>query len=233
MEGKIGNLKFQFYTAVFAATVLVGCSMFTAAYATPLTFDFTGNVTSGVGTTHHIGDQITGSFTFNSAAAGVIGAGGTQADYSLAVSNFRIAEFQSTAGAAGPIEIVDNHNLGGVPVSFEDGFVAYYTDSNGVFTFDLDVIGTSNPTAINSLALPLSPYPLAPFAFKRFEFDNHDIAAPHIAMNLFGDITSMTLVGDVTPAVPEASTWAMMILGFVGVGFMAYRRQNKTALGLT
>ena len=30
-------------------------------------------------------------------------------------------------------------------------------------------------------------------------------------------------------AVPEPSTWAMMILGFFGVGFMAYRRRNQTA----
>jgi hypothetical protein len=30
-----------------------------------------------------------------------------------------------------------------------------------------------------------------------------------------------------TPAVPESSTWAMMILGFAGVGFMAYRRKNQ------
>ena len=28
-------------------------------------------------------------------------------------------------------------------------------------------------------------------------------------------------------AVPEPSTWAMMILGFTGVGFMAYRRRNQ------
>ena len=28
-------------------------------------------------------------------------------------------------------------------------------------------------------------------------------------------------------AVPEASTWAMMILGFAGVGFIAYRRSRK------
>jgi PEP-CTERM motif len=28
-------------------------------------------------------------------------------------------------------------------------------------------------------------------------------------------------------AVPEPSTWAMMILGFVGVGFMAYRRKDR------
>jgi hypothetical protein len=31
-------------------------------------------------------------------------------------------------------------------------------------------------------------------------------------------------------AVPEPSTWAMMILGFAGVGFMAYRRKPKPAL---
>jgi hypothetical protein len=31
-------------------------------------------------------------------------------------------------------------------------------------------------------------------------------------------------------AVPEPSTWAMMILGFAGVGFMAYRRKSNPAL---
>lgn len=33
-----------------------------------------------------------------------------------------------------------------------------------------------------------------------------------------------------TTAVPEPSTWAMMILGFAGVGFMAYRRRNSAML---
>jgi hypothetical protein len=37
-----------------------------------------------------------------------------------------------------------------------------------------------------------------------------------------GDLTSVA-------AVPEASTWAMMILGFAGVGFMAYRRRSGNA----
>jgi hypothetical protein len=30
-------------------------------------------------------------------------------------------------------------------------------------------------------------------------------------------------------AVPEPSTWAMMILGFTGLGFITYRRKNKVA----
>jgi len=33
-----------------------------------------------------------------------------------------------------------------------------------------------------------------------------------------------------TTAVPEPSTWAMMILGFAGIGLMAYRRNSKPAL---
>jgi len=39
------------------------------------------------------------------------------------------------------------------------------------------------------------------------------------------------IVDDITiTAVHEPSTWAMMILGFAGVGFMAYRRKSKPAL---
>ena len=33
-----------------------------------------------------------------------------------------------------------------------------------------------------------------------------------------------------TQAVPEPSTWAMMMLGFLGLGFLAHRRKNQTAL---
>jgi hypothetical protein len=53
------------------------------------------------------------------------------------------------------------------------------------------------------------------------------------------NLTSLTLHSDLgftqikqfeisglTAPVPEPSTWAMMILGFAGVGFMAYRRRN-------
>lgn len=39
-----------------------------------------------------------------------------------------------------------------------------------------------------------------------------------------------SVVAQFTAAVPELSTWAMMILGFAGIGFMAYRRKSKPAL---
>jgi hypothetical protein len=38
--------------------------------------------------------------------------------------------------------------------------------------------------------------------------------------------------GDNGPAAPEPSTWAMMILGFAGVGFMAYRRRKNQGSAL-
>jgi hypothetical protein len=40
------------------------------------------------------------------------------------------------------------------------------------------------------------------------------------------DLTSSLQVNSVEAAVPEPSTWAMMILGFCGIGFMAYRKRK-------
>jgi hypothetical protein len=41
-----------------------------------------------------------------------------------------------------------------------------------------------------------------------------------------GDLSVEEFV-QVGSGVPEPSTWAMMVLGFAGVGFVAYRRRNK------
>jgi hypothetical protein len=68
---------------------------------------------------------------------------------------------------------------------------------------------------------------------------------PFAAFNLYGNgadaaIVSTTASYDVntpfngtytlTAAVPEPSTWAMMILGFAGIGFMAYRRKSSATV---
>ena len=43
----------------------------------------------------------------------------------------------------------------------------------------------------------------------------------------FGSFEEALGTGSITAAVPEASTWAMMILGFFGLGFLGYRRQTR------
>jgi hypothetical protein len=60
------------------------------------------------------------------------------------------------------------------------------------------------------------------------------IIAP-LAFNDQGHVidTSWTNTGLISMrAVPEPSTWAMMILGFMGVGFMAYRRKSQSSFRL-
>ena len=47
-------------------------------------------------------------------------------------------------------------------------------------------------------------------------------------LNLGIDNINYELVNVASP-VPETSTWAMMLLGFAGVGFMAYRRSSANA----
>ena len=42
----------------------------------------------------------------------------------------------------------------------------------------------------------------------------------------FSDGSLQELGATTISAVPEPSTWAMMILGFTGIGFMAYRRKS-------
>jgi hypothetical protein len=51
------------------------------------------------------------------------------------------------------------------------------------------------------------------------------LALNDVAISVLGTVPVTGLITAVA-AVPEPSTWAMMILGFMGVGFMAYRRKN-------
>jgi hypothetical protein len=51
------------------------------------------------------------------------------------------------------------------------------------------------------------------------------------AVGTTGPALGQPITGTLTiaAAVPEPSTWVMMILGFLGLGFMAHRRRNQTA----
>jgi hypothetical protein len=104
------------------------------------------------------------------------------------------------------------HNVGGISgntmiSSVKDlGFVTQST-----IVFDVYEASTINPITISDLIN--SPA----------GFDVTGIVSPVTGGNV-------TIVGSLLPAVPEPSTWAMMILGFAGIGFMAYRRKSKPEL---
>ena len=78
----------------------------------------------------------------------------------------------------------------------------------GTFSFAQGPITATISTGSNIDYLLLAAHPeTAPQTFDNFTIDNVS----------FG-----------VSAVPEASTWAMMILGFASVGFMAYRRKSRS-----
>ena len=67
--------------------------------------------------------------------------------------------------------------------------------------------------------------------FDFFNQSNNNLYRVNFTGGPLGD--SAFLTATPVAAVPEPSTWAMMILGFAGIGFMAYRRkQNGPALRL-
>jgi hypothetical protein len=60
-------------------------------------------------------------------------------------------------------------------------------------------------------------------------FNPFAVTAFDITLNLALDTGETLSVTEQVNAVPEASTWAMMIMGFFGIGFLAYRRRNQAA----
>jgi PEP-CTERM motif len=69
--------------------------------------------------------------------------------------------------------------------------------------------------------------------FNQGQFGSLIETTPHTGIAQFpleGNI-GYQLLGTVSD-VPEPSTWAMMILGFAGIGFMAYRRRAHSAFAI-
>jgi hypothetical protein len=98
------------------------------------------------------------------------------------------------------------------------------------------------PSALHVLAFDASNSLLGTFDFAQgpvtagintgSNIDHLLLAAhPNLAPQTFDDFTIDNLSFGVS-AVPEPSTWAMMILGFAGIGFMAYRRRGQPSFRL-
>jgi hypothetical protein len=54
----------------------------------------------------------------------------------------------------------------------------------------------------------------------------------HQGVLISGSLTIDSATSDQIAAIPEPSTWAMLLIGFAGLGFMAYRRRNQISLAV-
>lgn len=129
------------------------------------------------------------------------GAGITGAD----VTSSLLQITNLTTGASisyNPLSLTDNAGFGAVETNGKT-VGAPLTDS-----------GFQNA---ENLGFDLDPTHNAAFAFDPSALDSYQIT-------LTVDGVS---VEETVNAVPEASTWAMMILGFIGIGTLAYRRRSQ------
>jgi hypothetical protein len=116
---------------------------------------------------------------------------------------------------------------------FEIDFAAPVSDA--VFTFVTNPSSTPSiiqsflgATLVESASVSSSATnPNDIYGFTGSDFDRI-VVTPETAVNQAAVIDNLEF--NVAAAVPEPSTWAMMILGFAGVGFMAYRRKSQPAL---
>jgi hypothetical protein len=175
----------------------------------------------------------------------LLSVGATDNHYSVVSSTNGIPNGPATTisngayASAAPFAQFISNSLDGGPglqtVTFETTFTTdaaatisgnWAADNGGTITgFNGSSSGTTLTAVDNG---PASNYEvLHPFSFDvigpgayTLDFAIVDQGAP---LAFLFDVTSPVTIA----AVPETSTWAMMLLGFAGVGFMAYRRKSK------
>jgi hypothetical protein len=151
-----------------------------------------------------------GAGTPNPPPAGLVHLGFGISDYTSAV----IQDLAHTGftGISGALSAIQESEIQGAIWAVEYGLTV--TSTNGDAAFNqaiLDAIATAQAD-VNS-GLPV-------------------LNLANEVHNLDDSQSFVNNGGNLTTGIPEPSTWAMMILGFFGVGFMAYRRKSRTSLRL-
>ena len=128
---------------------------------------------------------------------------------------------------SGPGDVMDRAS------GFTTGFSFYYSAINnpGEVTVWSGLDGTG--TMLADISLPVTPgsgpgcaRPFCPFFAAGVTFSGTAMSADFTGTAnqiAFADIT----LGSATPGIPEASSWAMMLAGFAGLGFAGYRASRK------
>jgi hypothetical protein len=131
----------------------------------------------------------------------------------------------------------DNYYTGYTgPTSFGSGANGIAATTGSGDLIGVGQIFTGNPSLLSILVVPLnyvSGDPLSDTStFTGQTFSTLGVT-PGTYEWTWGTGTNQNFTLEIGSAVPESSTWAMMLLGFFGLGFMAYRRkQNGSAVSV-
>jgi hypothetical protein len=129
---------------------------------------------------------------------------------------------------------------GSSTAALTNGFGAVFTDVDLANTTSLTFFDSAN-SSLGTFFVPVGTIADGSLSFLGVDFGSDVIARVRITSgntplgSIEGAGVDLVVLddfiyGEPVAAVAEPSTWAMMILGFIGVGFMAYRRKSKPAL---
>ena len=193
--------------SLFGALVSLPAKAETVTYT--LTF-LSGTAYSG-GPTQSGG---TGTLTLNiPAPPGLLSGSSSIFPGSVAGSgNYAAADFVSLTAT------IDGISFDFTSIGNSNGQIANLGFNNGLLT-DINTAGagatSTSPNTNELLAIGGGPN------------SNGDVNVSGVDGCCVGFSTSYTVGSPVVTGVPEPSTWAMLILGFAGVGFMVYRRSYR------
>jgi hypothetical protein len=246
MEAKLKLKKLAILTsALTAVSALVGFS--SSASADIVSVTYSGTVTSVSSTSGQTSSATDGLNLFG---GGNIVGDNFQVVYTFDTSKGTLttvpgAQTLDSPGAGGDAFLATLITINGQTQSYDDGAGAQAsTGGNGVgeivnstgFAASIHFgIGTTiNATAVSA---PLLTDDFTTTincgngcgGFGTFHLGVASGVFEDIAFDPTGGAVEFDETTGVTSAVPEPSTWAMMILGFFGVGFMAYRRKQNGA----
>jgi hypothetical protein len=183
------------------------------------------------------GGQVTGSFTESNAAGGniyfsaAVGGGGAIVSGSVggsfaqpagATGNYLTTGFTGAQGLISEnLKLTGLHNYIGLYWGSIDTYnlINLYNGDTLVGTITGDQVGApANGDQANGNA-------------NRYVNISSDLSFDHVQFVTTSPAFEVDNIA-LTAAVPEASTWGMMILGFLGIGFLGYRRSPKATLRL-
>jgi hypothetical protein len=199
--GTVGAGSFEFVTTAEGAGVLFGTStnLGGQAFTAHFTFDTSLNLTFFLRNDFEI---LGGSINNLTASPTTLA--------SLTINNHTVSINPTYSGQI--FEMANNQD-------FYDG----HADHDNFITTGKTSLNAFPGGIANGFSIDLPPDPPHPPTDPPdFKFSS----ATTVQATGFLNTTHLSVV--VTPgAVPEPSTWAMLLIGFAGVGFMAYRRKAK------
>lgn len=202
--------------------MLFGCLVFSAlacsqaSQAATVVFEDNFNVT----TTQSLNQTVFANWTVTSGSVDVIGDGGPYA--LLPVGNGNYVDLNGSTGQPGQLATKMDFAAGTYVVTFQlagsQGGVGNVDPAQHTTTISFSLGGSSQSITLDPTD-PLNTYSFW-FTTSGGKLRFTDLSGGNTNVGNLLDNVSVA-------AVPEPSTWAMMILGFLGVGFLASRRQLR------